>query len=143
MRLSNLVESLYGPPYKSAVAIVIKDGKQVLLGKSTAEDDRGGTWCFPGGGIKSGESPEKGAARECSEETGISASPEGDAFTIYNMPNVAFVICIYKSGEPKPNHEFSDMRWIDFHDIEFMEDLFEPNRYIIDNLNAHYPMSFV
>jgi 8-oxo-dGTP pyrophosphatase MutT (NUDIX family) len=125
--------------FKSAVAVVL-DSDTVLLGKSTAEDDRNNKWCFPGGGIKENESPEIGAKRECREETGVKSSPMGKAFTIPNMDHVAFVLCKHGGGKIKPNHEFSKMEFIKIADAIDMEDLFEPNRYILDNLSASYPV---
>ena len=137
MKLCSLLEAKH--QYHSAVAVVLDDD-MVLLGRSTAEDDRNNMWCFPGGGIKENESPETGATRECGEETGVKASAVDDAFTIPNMKHVAFVLCQRTGGKIKPNHEFSEMKFVKVLDAMNMEDLFEPNRYILDNLMADYPI---
>jgi 8-oxo-dGTP pyrophosphatase MutT (NUDIX family) len=136
-----LLESVYNR-YRAAIPVVTKDD-YILLGKSLAEDDRGGKWCFPGGGIKKGESAEAAAVRECKEESGVSVQSTSEPFTVPNKPGVAFVLCKYKSGELKPTHEFSDFKWIKLQDVRSLEDLYEPNRYIIDNLAANYPLIFV
>jgi 8-oxo-dGTP pyrophosphatase MutT (NUDIX family) len=137
VKLCELLETKHR--FCSAVAVVL-DGDSVLLGKSTAEDDRNDKWCFPGGGIKESESPETGATRECSEETGVKSSATNSAFTIPNMGHVAFVLCKREGGKIKPNHEFSEMKFVKLVDAMDMEDLFEPNRYVLDNLNANYPI---
>ena len=94
----------------AAVACVEGNKGQWLLGLSTASDDRKGTWCFVGGGIKSGETPEKAAVRECREESGVTCKSVGKAIKRQDKPGVAFVHC-RTVGTPKvkPNHEFSAM----------------------------------
>lgn len=96
--------------YKAAVAIVQHKNKW-LLGMSTAKDDRLGKWCFPGGGIKNGESPTKAAVRECFEETGIRCNAVGEAFTFGNKKDVAFVHCRITRSNQKflQNEEFSGL----------------------------------
>jgi len=131
----DLLHEHCGHCHTSAVAVPIK-GDQVLLGKAITEDDRDGKWCFPGGGIKDGERPTTAAARECREETGVKTKPVSDVFHAHNMPHVAFVVCEYESGEPKPNHEFDDMKWIDIIDAVQYPNIFEPNRDIIVQLSA-------
>ena len=49
--------------------IVLRDGK-VLMGLRKGSHGEG-TWCFPGGHLEYGESPEECGAREALEETGI------------------------------------------------------------------------
>ncbi len=91
--------------YAAAVAIV-QDGSKWLLGLSKSEDDRNGKWVFPGGGIKSNETPQQAAERECKEETGVSCKSVGEPFE-HKKKDVAFVHCKGKITGYKPNHEFS------------------------------------
>jgi len=63
--------------YKSAVAIILKNGK-VLMGRSTAKDERLGKYCFPGGRIDKGENVYKAAVREANEEAGVVCKNRGD-----------------------------------------------------------------
>ena len=101
----NIVKDAY-----AAVAVVNHSNKW-LLGLSKADDDRKGTWCFPGGGIKNNENPQKAAERECSEETGISCKSTGRTTKLNNKPGVIFVHCRATNTKLKPNHEFSALGW--------------------------------
>ena len=94
--------------YKSAVAIV-KYRDTWLLGLSSANDDRNDKWCFPGGRIKSGESPSKAAERECFEEMGIRCKAVGEPFSFGSKEHVAYVPCriTNKKDRYKLNSEFT------------------------------------
>jgi len=60
--------------------IVVSDGKVLMQKRRNAHGD--GTWCFPGGHLEYGESPEECAARETREEFGVEISgAEPLAFT--------------------------------------------------------------
>lgn len=109
-RLSAILEADEQAEYIAAVAIV-QDRSKWLLGLSSATDDRGGKWCFPGGGIKRGEAADRAAAREAWEETGIRCKPIGEPFALPNKKNVAFVHCKETGGELDPNSEFAALGW--------------------------------
>ena len=49
----------------------VQDQDQFLGGPRGDEQVLAGYWEFPGGKIKSGETPEQAAIRECLEETGL------------------------------------------------------------------------
>ena len=61
----------------------------LLLLRSPSAGDYPMTWCFPGGGIDEGETPEQAAIRESTEETGFTPSTElrmldwSDGFTTF------------------------------------------------------------
>jgi len=100
--------------YFAGVAIVRCRDKWLLgLAKNTG-DDRNNKWVFPGGGIKSGESPEKAAERECKEETGIKCRAASGVLDDRPKPGVAFVACKADQTQLKklkPNHEFAALGW--------------------------------
>lgn len=100
----------------SAVAVIFRNGK-VLLGKSTASDARGGTWCFPGGHIKADEEAMVGAEREAKEEAGVDCECVKYLGAEKNG-RVKFFECIAKSGRIKPNSEFSDMKFIAIDELD-------------------------
>lgn len=53
-----------------AVAVVLREDL-VLIGQRPPGVPLAGMWEFPGGKVKSGETPAAAAARECLEETGL------------------------------------------------------------------------
>jgi len=57
-------------PSQIAVAVVRREDC-VLIGQRPAAAVLGGYWEFPGGKVLPGESPQRAAARECREETGL------------------------------------------------------------------------
>jgi 8-oxo-dGTP diphosphatase len=60
---------------------IIEQQQKILMVKRSARTSRPGQWCFPGGGIKSTESPEQACIRECREEVGL------DVEVVKSMPN--------------------------------------------------------
>ncbi len=55
---------------KLTTAVMPLKGDKVLMVKRTMEPGRG-SWCFPGGFMETGETPQQCAIRECKEETGF------------------------------------------------------------------------
>ena len=109
--------------YFAAVAVTEHKHGKWLLGLSTASDDRSRKWCFPGGMIKSGETPELGAVRECLEETGVKSRPVRKAFKRSDRPGVAFVYCRVLGQHPqlKPNSEFSALGFFSLKQMKSLE----------------------
>lgn len=56
-------------PKVSAAVMAVRDG-QVLMVKRAMEPAEG-SWCFPGGFMEIGETPQETAVRECKEESGF------------------------------------------------------------------------
>lgn len=56
-------------------AIIEKEGT-ILFVERSGNTSRPHQWCFPGGGIKPGESPEEACLREVREETGLRVAVE-------------------------------------------------------------------
>jgi 8-oxo-dGTP pyrophosphatase MutT (NUDIX family) len=56
-------------PHTRAVKCIVRDGDAVLFVRHAYGDRR--SWELPGGGIKRGEDPRAGAAREAREELGL------------------------------------------------------------------------
>lgn len=106
MHLELLTE---GIEYTAAVGIV-KCRDKWLLGLSKASDDRCLMWCFPGGGIKPGETPERAAVREVREESGVKCKAKTGVIKDNRKKHVAFVLCTADStsqNKIKPNSEFA------------------------------------
>lgn len=106
--------------YKSAVAVVYYRDKWLLGLAQNTYDDRSGKWCNVGGGMKSGETPEKAAVRECFEEAGIRVKAVQKLPDERDKPGVAFILCRaqnYDQTKLKPNHEFAAMGWFNSKDM--------------------------
>ena len=110
--------------YFAAVAIV-KSGNRWLLGLSkNTGDDRSGTWTFPGGHIKDGESPRQAAEREAKEETGVKVRSIADPFDDGEKKGVAFVVCRThdsNKGVVKPNHEYAQVGYFTDEDMDSLK----------------------
>lgn len=63
------------PPAAVGVALIVRWGQNVLIGKRKGSHGSG-TWAFPGGKLEPGETVFETGARELQEETGIVVSPE-------------------------------------------------------------------
>lgn len=130
MRLKILNED----PRRAAIAIVW-DGDKILLGLSTNQDQRGGKWCFPGGGIEDGETPEKAAERECEEETGVTCQAK-KKFRHHRVKRYWFVVCQKNGGSLIPNSEFSELKWFNPEDALKLDNLYEDCQKLLNQTKA-------
>lgn len=118
---------------KAAVAIILNDKNEVLLGLSTSSDFRKGKLCFVGGGIEEGESVLDAAVRESQEEVGLVVTPrKGEVYKIEGNDRIVFVICDYNSGEIVPNDEFSHVGWYGVNNLP--TNILNQNKQIIEKL---------
>lgn len=81
------------------VVVFNKDGKVLMLKRARSKRN-GGRWEVPGGSLRYGESPRRGALRELREETGFRLTPLDikpvDTFgVIYPEMRVEFIIPLY------------------------------------------------
>lgn len=58
-------------PPRVGVAVIVRRGERVLLGRRLSQSHGTGTWQFPGGHLEPFEQVEHCAAREVAEETGL------------------------------------------------------------------------
>ncbi len=113
--------------------VVIFDRKgQVLLLKRARSKRNGGRWEVPGGSLRYGESPRRGALRELREETGFRLTPLDlrpvDTFgVVYPEMRVEFIIPLYTAVvdngvDPviRPE-EHDDWGWFTIEQIKEME----------------------
>lgn len=106
-------------PICAGVAFVTAAGKVLFL-KRSADSDKGGTWCFPGGHVEAGETIAQAAARECVEEIGF--LPAGDrepcAHVVIDgeVDFTTFRQTVPAEFVPKLNAEHTDYLWAPFNE---------------------------
>ena len=117
-----IVMSQVTPPSKpiiivSAVALVDRDGR-VLLAQRPPGRSMAGLWEFPGGKVKSGETPEAALIRELEEELGIDTTESCLApltFASHGYDDFHLLMMVYVcrkwSGKPRPM-EGGELVWV-------------------------------
>ena len=108
-------------PIVAVGAVVIHRNRVLLVrrGKQPAKGD----WAIPGGRVELGESMQAAAAREVLEETGISIKPgeliyyfetiQPDQNGKIQFHYIIFdFMATYLTGEPNPQDDALDARWI-------------------------------
>ena len=103
---------------KRVVAGIVWDrkGERILIAKRRIDDEHGGVWEFPGGGVEEGERLEEALVRELEEELGITAeviSPLPKV--LHTDPGSRIVLhpflCRHLRGEPTPI-DCAEWTWI-------------------------------
>ena len=107
---------------KRSAGIIFTDGKSILLLKRSGDCQHSGTWAFPGGHGKQGESDIATAIRETKEETGVKSIPgyRFDSLTSRDG-HKRFTTFLYRVTSPFDcdlSDEHSDWLWVPFEDIK-------------------------
>jgi len=107
---------IYENPIPATCIVVVNADDRVLLVKRSVEPKLG-HWCLPGGFIELGESPESGALRELTEETGLTGSIERllgvcttPSVQYHSVLMVGYSVSEYK-GTEIPGDDASEVRW--------------------------------
>lgn len=116
---------------KSAAAVVIKDGK-VLLVRHTYGAGKG-LLIIPGGYIRKGELPDAACEREVLEETGVTIKAEKLIGVRFSDKDWYIVFTAsYVSGEARSdNDENSEAVWIDAYEATERDDVPDLTRIMI------------
>jgi ADP-ribose pyrophosphatase YjhB (NUDIX family) len=113
---------VYFPDPKVAVAVLIKNGSQVLLVQRSF-DPKKGHWTLPSGFVDAGEDPKQAAKRECLEETGLEIKDIQLLDVVFSQehPRGASILIIYKaaveSGQLKPGDDASQAAYFKVSDL--------------------------
>ena len=108
-------------------AVVFRENK-VLLVKRNKPPGKG-LWAIPGGRLELGETLQEAAEREVREETGVIIRARNPAYTFEvierdNQGCIRFhyvivdLLADYISGDPHPESDVSEARWIDPHELD-------------------------
>jgi 8-oxo-dGTP diphosphatase len=108
--------TFYANPVPAAAALIVHRGR-VLLGRR-ARPPYAGTWDLPGGFLESGETPERGLAREVREELGVGLRRlrfAGFTSDPYGRGGVAVLIVLFRvtptSLRVRADDDVSELRW--------------------------------
>lgn len=121
MWLHVLATRLTQPSFNAGVAALIFDEQgRILLFKHTY---RKYEWGIPGGALEYNEQPADAVVREFYEETGIHIEVEKliKVASAREFPHLSIVyLCKILSGDFKPSHEISEMKYFDVNDLPIM-----------------------
>jgi ADP-ribose pyrophosphatase YjhB (NUDIX family) len=110
------VRPLYENPVPATCLVVVNVQNQILLVKRDIEPKKG-QWCLPGGFIELGESPEDGALRELSEETGLAGRTDRlmgvltTPSTHYHSVLMVGYLVRQFEGDPVAGDDAADVQW--------------------------------
>lgn len=120
---------------------IIMDEDKVLIAQRSNDMAHAMKWEFPGGKLKSGESPERGVIREIREELGAEISVDGLLPSVtydYETHSIKLIpfICSLDSGEVTLK-QHADFRWISKSEVT-QYDILEADLLVIDTLNGQW-----
>ncbi|MFK7985798.1 MAG: NUDIX domain-containing protein [Sandaracinaceae bacterium] len=105
------------PVIEAAVALVVFDGRALVLRRPPRDRRFPNQWCLPGGQLEPGESPEDGVRRECLEETrlvieltGVAASQVVEVHQHPIRIHPFWARC--DTASVVLSHEHTDHRWL-------------------------------
>jgi len=96
---------------KTVTAGILRDGKNVLLTRRKKDDEAGGLWEFPGGGVEKGETPDECIVRELKEELDVKARPVALFDAVVSGELIILFYLMEFSGTPKAI-ECDELRWV-------------------------------
>lgn len=124
---------------QGVVAVIERDGRWLMIRRSEGVIAPG-YWCFPGGGIEPGESPEQALVREIREEIGLDVRPEQVIFR-WERPDGKLVLQWWRAAlanerqEPRPSpQEVAEIRWVTLPELHQLRPALDSNRIFLDHL---------
>lgn len=106
-----------------SVVIVVTDKNKILLIKRSKIDGWMPLhWSFPGGHIEIGEPPYKAAKRELKEETNLDGKISYAGLRKTKTGKMYIYLCDEFKNDVQLNYEHCDHKWIEYKDIDDLED---------------------
>lgn len=112
--MSKILVKIKNDNFKSAHVVIFKDGKVLILRRSSTDEWMPNHYGLPGGKLNQNETIQQAACRECKEEANIAIEPQSLKLLskVSNNKNHAF-FCVTKfNGEPKLDFEHDDFQWV-------------------------------
>lgn len=109
-----------------AAGLLVVDKGNVLLQLRPEGIHEGGTWSIPGGALGEGETPEDGALREATEETGLDPT-DVEIIAVYTDPcecGWTYETCIAVATTTptlRGNWESQELRWVPLENVNALD----------------------
>jgi mutator protein MutT len=123
---------------EGVVAVIEHEGRLLAIQRA-AHIVAGGHWCFPGGAIEAGETPEQAVIRETREEIGLAVTPVRELWQwtrpdgklrLYwwqaEMDGGTDIHATLASIQPNPD-EVAEARWVTPSEFEQLHPLLDSN----------------
>lgn len=110
--------------YVALKALIVKNGKILIIKRSFKEDVYANEWDLPGGKLKFGENPVNGLKREVSEETGLKIKiiKPISVWTFFKSRKTQVIgitfLAKVVSGKIRLGKEHTDFKWISPEEID-------------------------
>lgn len=122
---------------KTAGALIIKDGKFLLVKRANTIKVFGGYWTLPGGHVEENESSENAVKREIKEETNLDFEPilfkkYDENFPEFNWKAEVKIFYGKFRGNVKIDRESSEFKWFSLDEIKKMNLAFNHENVIND-----------
>ena len=128
------------PPARRGVVAVIVDRDRLLVIRRSRHVVAPGAYCFPGGGIESGETESAALVREIQEELGVCIRPLRalwQSVTPWNVHLTWWLAAVSDDCVILPNaDEVASIHWLTPAEIEALPDLLESNHEFLRALAA-------
>lgn len=128
--------TFYANPVPATAALIVHRGR-VLLGRR-ARPPYAGTWDLPGGFLESGETPERGLAREVREELGVGVQRlwfVGFTRDLYGPDGFEVLVIVFRvtpaSRRLRAADDVSELRWFPVGQVPYRQIAFAGLRRLV------------